>query len=287
MTRAQRIIVAASVVAGAFGLYEVATSFLAYTADAYVRSDLVAVAPRVSGQIIAVNVEDNQTVAQGDLLVMIDPVPFQVVADQHRAELEEARAQVAADQDAVTASEATLTAAVAAAGYAQQNRTRVATLATADDVSRADLQKAEDDLRQADAAVDAGQAAIARAQATVAMRRAAQATATAVLGTAEWQLAQTKLTAPVAGTITHLTVRPGDFAQAEVPLIGIVDAGAWRIVANYKQSFLRGFATGETAWVWLDSEPWHLHKAQVTGIARGINREPSAGHCHVNLAQAA
>jgi membrane fusion protein, multidrug efflux system len=163
MTRAQRIIVAASVVAGAFGLYEVATSFLAYTADAYVRSDLVAVAPRVSGQIIAVNVEDNQTVAQGDLLVMIDPVPFQVVADQHRAELEEARAQVAADQDAVTASEATLTAAVAA----------------------------------------------------------------------------------------------------------------------------RGFATGETAWVWLDSEPWHLHKARVTGIARGINREPSAGHCHVNLAQAA
>ncbi len=78
MTRARRIGIAAVATVGIFVAYEIVTSFIAYTSDAYVQSDLVAVAPQVSGRIIAVSVADNQTVAQGDLLATIDPVPFQV-----------------------------------------------------------------------------------------------------------------------------------------------------------------------------------------------------------------
>jgi multidrug efflux system membrane fusion protein len=258
-----------------FALYEIATSFIPYTADAYTQSDLVGVAPQVSGRIIAVSVTDNQNVAQGDLLATIDPIPFQLIADQHRAEVEEARAQVAADQDTVTSAQAALAAATAAATYAGQTHSRLATLATADDASRSDLQKADDDLGQAAAAVEARQAGIARAQATAVRHRAAQARATAALATAEWELARTKLVAPVSGTITNLTVRAGDTAQTDIPLIGIVDAHAWRIIANFKQSFIRGFKPGDTAWVWLDSQPWHLHRARVAGVARGISRDPS------------
>jgi multidrug efflux system membrane fusion protein len=276
MTRRRRIGIVVAVVLGSLLLYEIASTFVAYTADAYVRSDLVAVAPEVSGRIIAVAVNDNQAVAEGDLLVTIDPVRIQLVADQHQAEVEEASAQVKADQDEVTAARATLTAAISAATYAHETRTRLSVLATADEASRADLQKAEDASRQADAAIEAGQAAIARAQATTAVHQAAQARATAALATAAWQLARTRLTAPARGTITNLTVRTGDTAQVGVPLIGIVDAHAWRIVANYKQSFIRGFSPGQTAFVWLDSQPWHLHRAQVTGVARGISRDPAA-----------
>jgi multidrug efflux system membrane fusion protein len=277
MTRRRRIFVAAAAILGVFALYEIATSFVAYTADAYVRSDLIAVAPQVSGRIITVSVEDNQTVAERDLLLVIDPVPFQLLADQHRAEVDEARAQVAADQDTVASTQATLSAATAAATYAHQTHSRFATLARENDAPRADLQRADDDARRADAAVEAAQAAIARAQATEAMHRASQARATAALATAEWQLGRTKVLAPASGTVTNLTVRPGDTAQTDVPLIGIVDSHAWRIIANYKQSFIRGFTPGDTAWVWLDSEPWHLHRARVAGVARGISRDPSAG----------
>jgi multidrug efflux system membrane fusion protein len=277
MTRGKRIGLAVSSIAGIFLLYEIATSYVAYTSEAYVHSDLVAVAPQVSGRIIAVDVQDNQTVAKGDSLATIDPIPFQLVADQRRAEVEEAGAQVEADQDSVTSTQATLTAAAAAAAYAHETHSRLVVLATANDVSRADLQKAEDDLRQADAAVEAGQAAVARAQAMVTMRDAAKDQATAALATAMWQLARTKLTAPVDGTITNLRVRPGDTAQVDVPLIGIVDDHAWRIIANYKQSFIRGFGEGDRAWVWLDSEPWHLRRARVASVARGISRDPTAG----------
>lgn len=275
MTRRRRIATVAAAVVGLFVLYEIATAFVAYTTDAYMRSDLVAVAPQVTGRIIAVSIQDNQTVAQGDLLATIDPVPFQLLADQRRAEVSEAGAQLAADQDTIASAKAALTAALAAATYAHETHSRMAVLATADDVSRAHLQKADDDARQADAAVEAAQAAIARTQATASMHAAAQQRATAALATAEWQLGRTKLYAPTSGTINNLTVRRGDTAQTDVPLIGIVDAHAWRIVANYKQSFVSGFKPGDTAWVWLDSEPWHVHRAQVAGVARGISRDPS------------
>jgi multidrug efflux system membrane fusion protein len=28
--------------------------------------------------------------------------------------------------------------------------------------------------------------------------------------------------------------------------------------------------------VWLDSAPWHFHRAKITGIARGFSRDPQA-----------
>jgi hypothetical protein len=56
---------------------------------------------------------------------------------------------------------------------------------------------------------------------------------------------RTELTAPVSGTVTSLTLHVGDTAQADVPLIGIVDARAWRIVANYKEGYIRSFAVGD------------------------------------------
>jgi multidrug efflux system membrane fusion protein len=277
MTRRRRIGIAGAAIVALFVVYEIVTSFVAYTADAYVRSDLVAVAPQVTGRIVGVSVADNQAVAAGDLLANIDPVPFQLAADEHKAEVAEAGAQVAADEDTIASTQAALTAAMAAAAFARETQARVAALATANDVSRADLQKAQDDARQANAAVEAGQAAIERAQAMASMHRAGQVRAAAALATAQWQLARTKLIAPASGTITNLTVRVGDTATQDVPLIGIIDAGAWRIVANYKQSFIRGFDVGDTAWVWLDSEPWHLHRARVDGVARGISRDPSTG----------
>jgi membrane fusion protein, multidrug efflux system len=275
MTRGRKIAFTAVVILGAFALYEVVTSFLAYTGDAYVKSDLVELAPQVTGRVIAVHVTDNQSVVAGDPLVTIDPVPFQLTADQRRAELEEARAQIAADGSAIASAQAALSAAASAADYAHANQARLAALANKQDVAPADLDQANDAMRRADAAQNGARDVIAVAQSTAAMHRAAEARATAALATAEWQLARTKLVAPTSGIVTSLTVRVGDTAQADVPLIGVVDSNAWRIVANYKESYIRGLTPERPAWVWLDSEPWRLHRAKIEGVARGISREPA------------
>jgi multidrug efflux system membrane fusion protein len=276
MTRPRRIGVAAAAVFFAFALYEIVTSFVAYTADAYVQSDLIKLAPQVTGHILAVHVTDNQSVAEGDLLVTIDPTLFQLEVEQRKAEVDEARAHVAADQDLLASSRDSLTEVASAAAYARDNQRRLAILAKEQDVARAELDQADDALRRADAALEGARQAIAQAQSDITMHQAAQARATAALAIAEWRLARTRLVAPTTGTINNLTVRVGDTAEANVPLIGIVDARAWRIVANYQESFIRSFEIGSEAWVWLDSEPWTLHRAKIAGIARGISRHPAS-----------
>ena len=274
MTRRRRLGLAIAILLAAFIAWEVLTSFVAYTGDAYVQSDLVSLAPQVTGRIVSVHVSDNQDVAEGDLLATIDPVPFQLALDQRRAEANEACEQAASDQDRIASARDALAAATSAAGYAKDTQVRLSTLAIAQDVSRVDLDQANDALRRANAARDAAEEAVSMAQSMLSMHQAAEARASSALALAEWQLSRTKLTAPTGGTVTSLTLRVGDTAQADVPLIGIVDAKAWRIVADYKESYIRGFAVGDTAWVVLDSSPWHLRRAKVVSIARGVSREP-------------
>ena len=48
------------------------------TDDAYVNGHVTQVAPRVAGQVMRVLVDDNNTVHKGDLLVELDPEPYQV-----------------------------------------------------------------------------------------------------------------------------------------------------------------------------------------------------------------
>jgi len=259
-----------------FAAYEIFTSVVAYTDDAYVRSDLVAVAPQVTGQIVAVHVIDNQSVKRGDPLVTIDPVPFQLVIAQRQAEIEEAKAQISADQQEVAAAQDNHDAAVATVQYAQETQRRMVSLSSSQDVSRQTLDQSSEQLRVAQAALDTANSRIVRARAQLAMHQAAQSRAEAEMATAQWQLARTHVVAPTDGTINALTTRVGDTARENVPLIGIVDAHAWRIIANYKQDYIRDFREGGTAWVWLDSEPWHFHRGRIAGIARGISRDPDA-----------
>jgi membrane fusion protein (multidrug efflux system) len=55
------------------------------TDDAYINSHVTLVAPRVSGQVARVLVDDNNRVRKGDLLVELDKEPFQVEVDVAQA----------------------------------------------------------------------------------------------------------------------------------------------------------------------------------------------------------
>jgi membrane fusion protein, multidrug efflux system len=74
------------------------------TDDAQVDADVVFLAPRVSGQVIAVAVAENQAVKKGDLILQLDDVDYQAKVLQAKAELDSAKAQAdAADSQAAVA----------------------------------------------------------------------------------------------------------------------------------------------------------------------------------------
>lgn len=65
-----------------------------WTRDAYVRANVIGVAPRVAGPIIEIPVKDNQAVRKGDLLFRIDPRTFQAALDQAQGLLEQTEARL-------------------------------------------------------------------------------------------------------------------------------------------------------------------------------------------------
>jgi membrane fusion protein (multidrug efflux system) len=66
------------------------------TDDAYVNGHVTFVAPRVSGQVAKVLVDDNHRVSRGDLLLQLDPEPYRVIVETKQAAVAAAQADVVA-----------------------------------------------------------------------------------------------------------------------------------------------------------------------------------------------
>ncbi len=260
-----------------FIAWHIVTRFIAYTDNAYVRSDLIALAPQVTGRVVTVAVTDNQVVRRGDLLMEIDPEPFQLAVDASEARLRQAGAMAEAGRASRAAAHDQLDSAAAQLTDAQAMEQRIAAIRQSGAVSRDEVDAALATSRSSQARVAAQQATIARAQSMLGAQQAGIGLAQSELASAEWRLSHTKIFAPADGVISNFNVQIGDTAEADKPLVGIIAATAWRVIANYKQSYLPSIHEGATAWVWLDAHPWHFYRGRVRSIGRGIDRQPVEG----------
>lgn len=265
------------IVAVAVFLYFVPGFFIAYTEDAYVRSDFVEVAPEISGIVQSVSVADDQFVEVGAPLTAIDPEPFRLEVDLKQRQVESALAAAKVQQDNAAVLKANLDAANAALILAQQEYARISALVKEQTLSQEMMdrttdqrQSALDKVEQAQAQARVNGGAVASAEAQVDIARAQ-------LAIAEYNLSRTRITAPVKGYVTNLSLRPGAYATEGSPLLGIVDDTQWRVIANFKEYVASDLKPGMRAWIWLDSHPWHLFPARVAGIGRGISRAQEAG----------
>ena len=78
------------------------------TEDAYVNGNATFVAPRVSGQVMKVLVNDNNRVKKGDLLVQLDKEPYQVQVALKRTAVRAAEVNLAAAESKARGLEAQL-----------------------------------------------------------------------------------------------------------------------------------------------------------------------------------
>src|ERR1700689_5622840 len=75
----------------AFFVYRHVSSY-ENTDDAQVDGHLNSISARISGHVIKLNVQDNQYVEAGTVLVEIDPADYQVAYDRAKADFEDAQA---------------------------------------------------------------------------------------------------------------------------------------------------------------------------------------------------
>ena len=98
------------------------------TDDATARANVVGIAPRVSGQILKLNVQDNQAVKQGDVLFEIDPEDYKLTLEKAKAELATVDRQLAQAQDTLRRMEPLLPHGFETAENVDKARTAVTTL---------------------------------------------------------------------------------------------------------------------------------------------------------------
>ena len=113
--------------------------------------------------------------------------------------------------------------------------------------------------------------------AKVAQLATALAQARIALETARLNLARTEVRASVAGTVSNLDLRPGDYATAGHPEFAIIDRGSLHIIGYFKETKLPRVHVGDPVRVRLMGDE-EVITGHVQSIAGGIeDRDRSAG----------
>jgi membrane fusion protein (multidrug efflux system) len=259
-----------TVAAVAYGYrYWTVGRFLESTDDAYVKADYTTTAPKVSGYIAEVLVEDNQHVTAGQVLARIDDRDFRTALDQARADVEAAGAairnidaQVVLQRSLIDQGKADIAATEATLKFAQQEDARYAALMKtgAGTVQRAEQANAT--LRQQTAQLEAERAALIAAERKLDVLSADRASAEAQLNhvravahQAELNLSYTTIVSAVDGTVGARSLRVGQYVQAGTQLMAVVPLHAVYIVANFKETQLTHVRDGQKVTVEVDTFP--------------------------------
>ncbi|MHB9837349.1 multidrug transporter subunit MdtN [Paraburkholderia terrae] len=250
------------------------------TDDAYVYADTIDVVPEVNGRIVELPVHDNQAVKQGDLLFRIDPRPYQDALTRGKASLVALDRQIELTQRTVNAQQynaesvrAAVERARAAAAQASDTLHRMEPLLSHGYVSAEDVDRARTAQRATQAELSAAQlqaqqaaAAVSGVDALVAQR----AVVTAEISLAELNLEYATVRAPFDGRIVSLKTATGQFATALKPVFTLIDTRHWYVVANFRETELKGIRTGTPATVYLMSDTDQRFRGTVDSISYGI-----------------
>ncbi|GAB2178232.1 HlyD family secretion protein [Dongia sp. agr-C8] len=268
--------------AGAFGSYWVKTGrYLESTDDAYVQADYTTIAPKVSGYIADVKVEDNQPVKAGDVLAVIDDRDFKTALAQAKADVASAKAdvdnieaQLAEQQSVIQQAQAAIESDQAGVKFAQQDYTRYHNLTAQKVTSVQDEQRAQTVLQQQNAALQRDRAALAAAKQRIDVLTTAKTKAEtevqrleAVQQQAELNLGYTTIVAPIDGTVGARSLRTGQYVQAGTQLMAVVPLHAVYVVANFKETQLADVKTGQPVEITIDGLPGVTVKGKVDSLA--------------------
>jgi membrane fusion protein (multidrug efflux system) len=257
-------------VAGAadFGHYYLTTGrYLETTDDAYVKADSTIIAPKVSGYIADVLVEDNEPVKDGQVLARIDDRDFKTALHQARADVvaseaavKNLNAQIELQEPLIQEQAAEVDATEANLKFAREERTRYDELMKSGSGTVQRAQQTDATLRAQSAQLQQGKAGLIAANKKIEVLSTQRAQALAQLDHARaveqqaaLNLSYTQITAPVEGTVGARSLRVGQYVQAGTQLMAVVPLDAVYVVANFKETQLTHMRNGQPVELKIDS----------------------------------
>lgn len=273
---------------GSGAYYYFSTRNIESTDDAYTDGRAVSIAPQVSGQVVSLDVTDNEFVHKGQPLIHIDPRQYVSDRDFAQGVLDTARAQLAgltfgaeiarrnfparlkqaqAQLDSARAAEVK-----AQADYQRQRSLpKQATTQQEVDAATAALQQAQAQVKLAEAQVMEAEPVpqqIGQADAQVGQQKGQTEQAKARLDQAELNLSWTVVTALQDGWITKRNVEMGNYVTPGQQIFAIVSPEVW-VTANFKETQLAFMRPGQKVTIAVDAFPQLQLKGHVDSIQLG------------------
>lgn len=250
------------------------------TENAYVKTNIAKLAAEVSGRAIVVNAQPHLRVKQGDILVQIDPRPFEIAVSHAKAELDAARQEIKTLIATLREAQSEFQEARDRASYFRKRFERQIELAKQGITAASRRDELENDSKAADDRVTMAKQKIDRVLASLGgdanrpideqpMVRAK----VAALSQATLDLENSTLRAPIDGTVVTVPLVPGEQITASEPLFAIVtDTAPW-IDANFKETELTHVKVGQKAEIVLDIYPDVVWNAEVQSISPATGAE--------------
>ena len=246
------------------------------TDNAYFQTGLGAVAPNVGGQVISVEVRNNQHVVAGQVLFRIDPAPFQTAVAEAQAALADARTQVSALQANYAQGGAELKAAEAQRAYADREAARQKELLGEGISSQAQYDQARLAAQTAAQGIETSRQKNASVIATLSGnvngpidRQPVVMRAQAALDRAKLDLGYTVVRAKQDGVVTKVDqLQVGDYVAAAKPVFSLAGTHIW-VEANFKENQLDYMRVGQKATLKVDAFPDLSLTGHVTTFSPG------------------
>jgi membrane fusion protein (multidrug efflux system) len=245
------------------------------TDNAQVDAHIVPVLAKVGGYVREVRIQDNQRVEGGDLVVVIDDTDLRLRLESAEADLAMARAavgengvpgKVEAEVSAARAHRQALEARLASARAEQERAARdlerIEELAAKQitssqqlDAARAAATTARAATEQIEQEISAARASETSAGAAVRQADAQLQRATVAVASARSDLEESRVSAPITGTVSQTQVEIGQLVQPGQPLAAVVpDSPTW-ITANLKETELDEVHDGQDVSIEVDAYP--------------------------------
>jgi membrane fusion protein (multidrug efflux system) len=271
------ILVAAIVIVGglAWGLYWLFYArYFESTDDAYVAGNVVTITSKEQATVLALHVDNTQTVKQGQLLVEMDPSTAKVNLQAAEANLARAVRSVRGAFSQSDTSRAQLHQAEVALKQARADYQRRQQAAATGAVSGEELAHARDAVASAEAAVNSAKSGLDQSQAAISGTDIATnpdvLAAEAKVRAAVIAMGHMRIIAPLDGVIAQRTVQAGQQVQPGTPLMAVVPLAKVWVDANFKEVQLDRVRVGQpvtvTADIYGGAVTYHGH---VEGLGAG------------------
>lgn len=248
------------------GLYANNASKYQSTDDAYVEAHMVQVAPKVTGQIIELNVEDNQRIKEGDVVAVIDK-------DDYRIRFEQADADYQKELANQKVAKANFSAVQSEIAVAKADLDRYKKLYESGAVSKQTLDNAQTRYDS----VSARKTTVEESILSNGQNKVADANLKSLKAKrdkAELDLRNTEVIAPQSGIVTNKKAEKGAYVGTGSPLFVIVPDEVW-VVANYKESQVGNMKEGQPVEIRVDAYPDKVFKGKIDSIQRASGAKSS------------